>query len=257
MRVVAEGFAQPRAIAVAADGRVYVAENDGGKVRVLDAAGQRVGQIPAGGDMLDHPVDLVVEAQGVTILDESGRLARFTADGRLLTELNRAGVPLGRSRGLGTDAQGRLWVANTAGGRVQVFEPDGVLAAVQPLQPDGGQPSDVLVGEDGRIFVADPVQRLLLRYSAGGEAKQAWSIAPANTLDSPHLALGPNGKIYLTDPERGRIYQLDAGGEPLGMWDLSAQLERPVKPVGVAVGPDGRVWVADASGGAVIVITPD
>jgi hypothetical protein len=52
------------------------------------------------------------------------------------------------------------------------------------------------------------------------------------------------------------VLQLDATGELLGLWDLPAQLGRFVKPVGVAVGPDGRVWVTDADGGNVIVIEP-
>ena len=61
----------------------------------------------------------------------------------------------------------------------------------------------------------------------------------------------------MTEPESGRVLQLDATGELIGMWDLPAQLGRFVKPVGIAVGPDGRVWVTDADGGNVIVIETD
>jgi streptogramin lyase len=62
--------------------------------------------------------------------------------------------------------------------------------------------------------------------------------------------------LYMTEPESGRVLKLDPNGEALGAWSLPALLGRYVKPVGIAAGPDGRIWITDSQGGNVIVIDP-
>ena len=258
-RIVASGFQQPRGIAVDAAGRVYVVQNAPGPVVVLDADGSEIGRIPADGAPFTAPTDAVADAAGVTILESAngGRLFTYAPDGALLAESGAAPEFLDRSRGLGIDAQGQRWVANTPGGRIVAFDAAGEFVQEFPVWPgESPQPSDVQVGLDGRIFVADPGGARLVRLSPQGQRERSWNIAVANTVDSPHLAIDGQGRLYLTEPESGRVLQLDISGEPLGLWDLPAQLGRFVKVVGVAVGPDGRVWVTDADGGNVIVIDP-
>jgi streptogramin lyase len=258
-RIVASGLQQPRGIAVDPAGRVYVVQNVAGEVVVLDPEGAETGRIPADGPAFTAPTDVVADAEGVTVLESGGgRLLQYTPSGVLRALLAEDGPLLERARGLGSDGQGRLWVANTPGGRAVAFDAQG--AAVQEIAVwpgEDAQPADVQAGMDGRIFVTDPGRARLVRYSADGQRERAWNIAVANTVDSPHLAIDAQGRLYMTEPESGRVLQLDATGEILGMWDLPAQLGRFVKPVGVAVGPDGRVWVTDADGGNVIVIAQD
>jgi streptogramin lyase len=52
------------------------------------------------------------------------------------------------------------------------------------------------------------------------------------------------------------VQQRDAQGELIGVWNLSEMVGRPVKAVGIAVGPDGKLWVTDTDGGAVIMLEP-
>jgi DNA-binding beta-propeller fold protein YncE len=61
----------------------------------------------------------------------------------------------------------------------------------------------------------------------------------------------------MTSPEAGSVVELDATGEAVGRWDLAAMLGRPIKAVGIAVSPDGRIWVTDSDGGNVIVLAPE
>jgi streptogramin lyase len=81
-------------------------------------------------------------------------------------------------------------------------------------------------------------------------------IPVANSIESPHLAVDGNGLLYLTDPEGGKVRQLAGDGTLLGEWNLAAALGRTVKPVGIAVGADGVVWVTDTLGGALVTIHP-
>jgi streptogramin lyase/4-amino-4-deoxy-L-arabinose transferase-like glycosyltransferase len=255
-RIVASGLQQPRGIAVDPEGRVYVVQNAPSQVVVLDPDGAEIGRIPADGAAFIAPTDAVADGEGVTVLEAGGgRLLKYAPDGALLAVIAEDGPLLDRSRGLGSDGQGRLWVANTPGGRALAFDAAGALAQEIAVWPgEDAQPADVQVGLDGRIFVTDPARARLVRFNADGQRERSWNIAVANTVDSPHLALDAQGRLYMTEPETGRLLQLDATGELLGMWDLPAQVGRFVKPVGVAVGPDGRIWVTDADGGNVIVI---
>ncbi len=112
------------------------------------------------------------------------------------------------------------------------------------------------MGENGRIFVADGQGHRLIRYAPGGQIERAWPLTPANTVDSPHLARDVAGRLYVTEPEIGRVLLRDVDGEALGVWDLNALLGRPVRPVGIAVAPDGVIWVVDSAGDALIALSP-
>ncbi|MBK8045670.1 MAG: hypothetical protein IPK16_00190 [Anaerolineales bacterium] len=52
------------------------------------------------------------------------------------------------------------------------------------------------------------------------------------------------------------MVKLGADGEVIGAWNVSALIGSPVKAVGIAVGPDGRIWVTDSDGGRLVAITP-
>jgi DNA-binding beta-propeller fold protein YncE len=253
--IVASGFQQPRGIAVDAAGRLYVAESATGKVQVLEPDGTRFSVLPPGADRFQEPTDVIADVAGVSVLDGVGRVLQYTSDGELRAKFGEGTLSFDRARGVGGDLQGKVWVANTPAGTVLAFDAGGALTQQLPVWPgEDAQPVDVQVGLDGRIFVTDAGRARLVRYGADGQRERAWNIAPANSVDSPHLALDAQGRLYMTEPESGRVLKLDSSGELLGIWDLPAQLGRFVKPVGIAVGPDGRVWVTDADGGNVIVI---
>ncbi len=257
--IAASGLEQPRGVAVGAEGQVYVAATGSGKVTIHDPDGAQIGVIPAGAELLGEAADVAAVAADLYVLDAgAARLVHFSPAGEAIGAVTVDPAIVGRARGLAVDGDGALWVANTPGGRVVQLAPDGTVLLDLALPQEGeAQPTDVVVGLDGRIFVADPVARKLTRYSPDGQRERAWPLATANTMDSPHLAVDAQGRIYLTEPETGRVLQMDATGELLGMWDLPALLGRFVKPVGIAVGPDGRIWVTDVDGGNLLAITPE
>jgi streptogramin lyase len=49
---------------------------------------------------------------------------------------------------------------------------------------------------------------------------------------------------------------LAGDGTLLGEWNLAAALGRAVKPVGIAVGADGIIWVTDTLGGTLLTVDP-
>jgi streptogramin lyase len=165
----------------------------------------------------------------------------------------------GRARGLAVGADGRLWIAATPAGVIAGVGRKGEEDVRIPVGAGGepAQPSDVLPRADGLLYATDTTAGKLLRMSAEGRPERSWTVPRANSLDSPHLASDLFGNLYITDPEGGRVEKRDANGEAVGAWELNTLLNRSVKAVGLAVGADGRIWVTDSAGGAVIVIEPE
>jgi DNA-binding beta-propeller fold protein YncE len=272
----AQGLQQPRGIALAPDGRIYVAEGGSGKLQVFDAAGNALGLLPQGAETIGEPSDVAVDSSSdpasdpasIVVLDAAiGRVWRFALDGSAQPDVVIDGGLAQAGRGLTVGPDGRVWVASTArsvlagsaldANTLQDNGQDGGDPITVALTGgEGAQPTDVVVGQGGALFVADPVRQRLDRYSPFGTLEQGWPLPIANTLDSPHLAVDAAGRIYVTDPEAGRVELRDHTGEAIGAWDVAGLLGHPVKLVGIAVAPDGALWLTDSTGGSVIVLRP-
>jgi DNA-binding beta-propeller fold protein YncE len=261
VRTVQSGLNQPRGIAVAPDGRIYVADTGNRRVLVLSPAGAVTDILTPGRQPFVEPFDLAVDRQGNLYVLDAGqaRIAIFDRDGGYLRDLPASPTVLDRARGLHLDGQDRIWVADTPGGRVVAFDQAGQIVLEIPVWPgQASQPVDVAVGFDGTIFVTDAGLHKLVHFDASGRRLLAWEIPVANTMDGSHLAVDGVNQLYITQPEMGQIALHRADGEQIGVWPLHAvRAGGIVKPVGVAVDADGRIWSVDSAGGAVIVVEPE
>jgi streptogramin lyase len=186
------------------------------------------------------------------------RISIFDRDDTYLGDLPADPALVGRSRGLHVDRDGRIWVANTAAGRVVALDSNGNLLLGIPVWPgNDSQPVDVAVGMDGSIFVTDAGLHKLVQFDAGGRRLLAWDIPVANTIDASHLAVDGVGYLYLSKPEPFLVSQLLPNGELVGDWAAMPPGAAPAKPVGIAVDSSGRVWYVDTVSGIVYVIEPD
>jgi len=244
-------FDQPRGVAMDSQGNVYVADMGNKRIQKFTPDGEFL--LAFGQDAeLAEPFDLVVRAADghIFVVDpQNDSVAHFGPDGRFLGRM-AVGIGLFRPRGIGIDAQGNLYIADTGGGRVLKLSPTGeVIAEVCPSGDGAGsvrQPSDVAIAPDGTIYVADPSLRLVQRLDASGIYLSAWTIPGANTFDSPHLAITPSGIVLITEPEGHQVYAYDPEGRLVTQWGGAG--EEPgqfAKPIGIAAGQEGQVVVSD------------
>ncbi|HJZ92142.1 MAG TPA: hypothetical protein VKE40_14800 [Gemmataceae bacterium] len=252
-------FNSPHNIAVGPDGVMYVADTSNHRVRKLDPktrevttiAGGEKGYAGDGGPAKDAQFDqayhvaLDADGKGLYVCDlgnrrvrridlKAGTIETVAGNGSRGVPADGAAAksaPLVDPRAVAVDKAGRLWILERSGHALRVIE-DGKVRTVAGT------------GEKGHA-------------GDGGPAAKA-------KMDGPKfLWIDPTGDVLIADTENHciRKYAVKDGtinrvagtakkgkGEPGGAAD-----ELPLtQPHGVAIGPDGVMYVSDSSNGRVL-----
>ena len=139
-------------------------------------------------------------------------------------------------------------------------------------------PNSIAVGPDGSVYIAETyhfsVRRVdatgIIATVAGGAVGFSGDGGPAisATLNTPHgVAVAPDGSFYIADLGNNRIRRVDANGiittvVGTGIYGFGgdggpATLARINGPYGVALGPDGSLYIADRDNSRVRRVGPD
>lgn len=269
-------LATPRAVAVAPDGSLYVADAGNHRIQHLSAAGELlggwgqfadVGQGDAPGGTFNEPWGVAVAPDGSVYVADTwnNRVQHFTADGAFLGMFGFFGQAESPDafwgpRAVAVDDRGRLFVADTGNKRIVVFDANG-----QPLGEVGGagalpgllnEPVGLAIGPDGRLYVADTWNQRIQAFeetepnvfeSSLEIPLDAWI---GQSLDNkPYLGVSSAGRVCTTDPEGFRILCFSDTGEFLGGWGEPGP--GPAQfglPVGLAFDAECSLWVSDSRG---------
>lgn len=165
--------------------------------------------------------------------------------------------------GIDVDNAGNVWVTDavspertegTRGHQVIKFSPTGEVLMVlgTPGEPGAGanhfnSPADVVVAENGDIFVADghgaDGNNRVVKFSADGVYLKAWGqtgYGPGEFRTLHTIAIDNAGRIFVGDRTNNRIQIFDQEGEHLATWTQFG------RPSGIAFDDAGRVYVADS-----------
>ncbi len=179
------------------------------------------------------------------------------------------------ARALAVDPRGRLYVADAGRDVVNVYESDGTRRDVlggtgtQPGAFDA--PSDMDPTNGQLLLVADTYNGRLQRFSTEGQYLESMPIGPTERRTGGEWTFqerrsgapvqGEGRPIEVARDDEGAVFVLDAHGRRVWKWSNLGQSEALVPgrdgrlqdPVAMAVGSDGRLYVADAGRDAVLV----
>jgi DNA-binding beta-propeller fold protein YncE len=243
----------PTAIAVDADGHLYIADTMNHRIRRVEAGTGRistiagVGQPRFSGDGgpsvkagLNEPAALVVQGKRLYIADQSNNRVRMidlttgtmaTVAGNGSAAYNGDGMPavessLAGPSGLAVGADGTLYIADTFNGRIRAV--DLTTGAISTIVGDGGE----------------------YRYQGPTEAASGSLSRPSG------IAVDSDGNLLITDSDNhlirrweratGRIDRVAGIGEAKCGGDGESALETGLSyPFGIVVDRSGHLLVAD------------
>jgi DNA-binding beta-propeller fold protein YncE len=280
-------FHNPVNVAYARNGKLYVADFDNSKIRVVDRAGTATTvTTPVG---FARPFGMAFDAGGVLYVStdndqnnghtlSSGTIWRIDPSSGAVTVIASA---IGRPRGLTVLSDGRLAVADNLHHVIEIVVPttgqvsllagawdasgfaDGAGAAARFATPYG-----LVQRPDGKLVVCDYAnQRLRLvgldgsvsTLAGTGSAGFADGAMTAARFNHPQaIAIASNGDLYIADSDNLRIRRIAgatittiAGDGASGYLDADDRLTSQLHGLeGIAVVPDGSmVYLADGTRG--------
>jgi len=208
----------PQSIAIGPDGSVYVADQSSSVIQVFGPDGSfrrevgRAGTRP--GELTSVGAIAVASDNTLFVADGANRIDRFDASGKLMHSFGSRGTGVGEfnfGKGGGNDA------------------------------PAGGG----LVTSGNLLFVSDSLNNRLQRFNLDGTG--ATEIVPPGRLRNPRGLAVRGQRLIVADDKNHRLVVMDFGGRVLRTVG-SGQGARGNQfsfPFGVAIDPQGRVFVAD------------
>lgn len=232
-------FQFPRGVAVDSDGNVFVADTGNYRIRRIDPGGV------------------------VTTLAGTGSVGN--ADGASATFR----VP----EALAVDTAGNVYVADGGSHQIRKIAPNGFVTTLAGSGSTGSldgvgtsarfsSPKGVAVDSAGNVYVADSANHKIRKISPAGEVTTLAGSGLLGSTDGAGIsaefrspaavAVAPNGNIYVGDASNYRIRKILPGGmvstlagSISGTTDGPGDTARFISHIGLAVGPDGNLSVAD------------
>jgi len=267
----------PRSIALATDGTLYVADSSNHRVQHLSANGQVLHvwgsfadsmQGAAPGGTFYEPWGIAVGPDGSVYVADTWnhRIQKFSADGHFISMWGKFGQAvlldeLWGPRAVAVDLLGRVFVADTGNKRITIFDGAGEflyqfgLGGYGPGQLD--EPVGFAIAPNGMIYVVDTWNQRIQAFQEGAPglftSYLEWPVSGwyGQSLENkPYLAIGPQDEICVTDPEGYRILCFDSSGQYLFGWGSYGSSDNQFNhPSGLAFDRQGRVWVSDSLNG--------
>jgi len=275
-------YKTPRTVVFAPNGDILVLDSGNGRIQRFGADGKfisKFGKIGTGdGQFQTIQFDggaggLAVDEDGNIYVSDSWnyRIQKFDSTGKLLTKWGKGFDTKGDSnlakdnptgfygpRGLAYDkTKGELYVADTGNRRIVVFDKSGNFLRQFGNQGGGpaqfDEPVSVVVSPDGKVYVTDSRNKRVQILDRNGNYQSEikvpdWKDQP---LSEPYVALDGQGNVFVSDSANGRVLKYGKDGALLQTLDTQDG-KVLVNPIGLGVGPDGFLYIADAKQHAIV-----
>ena len=274
-------LSKPRALAVTADGNLIVADSKNNRLWLQKTDGtviKKVGKLGTGEGQFHEPCGVAAAKDGsIYVADTSftldekgglpwGRVQKFNGDLKFKAAFGKSEVAptdLFGPRAVAVDPSGNVWLSDTGNHRVVKYDADGKFLGSFGAKGKGKlqfvEPFGIAFDAQGNAYIADRLNyRIQVLNSAGQYLREfkvpGWEDTQINV--EPYVAVdSQRGFVYVSDPTKKKIHRFSLTGTghkeitKAGTVDLS-------QPTGLALGPDGTLYVTDGNLARVLSIKP-
>jgi hypothetical protein len=182
-------------------------------------------------------------------LDGNGSMSRFTLSGAPMSQPNGyQGGPL-RAQGLGSDADGNIWISSFGNDSVYVFRRGNPHQSVGFHPYDGAAPFDVAIASDGTAWVSNTgglpfgeFPRSVAKYAlVNGTLQQQFLHFLPEAHGLRGLSLDSQGNAWLAALGDNVIYAFRPDGTDIGQFSGGGM----DAPWDTAIDGEDNVWVAN------------
>jgi predicted membrane-bound mannosyltransferase/DNA-binding beta-propeller fold protein YncE len=279
-------FLQPRNVAVAPDGSLYVADSGNHRIQHLTTDGQVLqiwgrfadSAVTPGGAPLGtfyEPWGIAVDGEGFVYVADTWnhRIQKFSAQGDFILQWGYFGqgetsTAFWGPRDIAIDKEGRVYVTDTGNKRIVIFDSEGnfisEFGSPGLLAGQFDEPVGIALDTEGNIYIADTWNQRIQVFSPGDDGLgfmpiREWNIVGwyGQSLDNkPYLAVDAQGHVYVSDPEGYRVLEFDNQGEFIHYWgDYGDDLAGFNLPNGISIDAQGGLWVADSGNHRILHFT--
>jgi DNA-binding beta-propeller fold protein YncE len=225
------GFANPVALALDADGVLYVANRGGESISNVPwdrtGVGQRISKVSLGSKAGEE--------------EYLGEFSRYgSAPGQLIWP-----------SGLIVDTQGHVYVTDEWLNRVSVFDTEGnFLSCWNTVQSGDSEPngaSRIAIDANNTLYVTDGRSHKVRKFTTDGTFLDSWGRlgSGAGELDSPWgITVDDEGYVYVADFNNHRVQKFTSDGDFVAQIGGSGTKRASLSyPTDVTVDPDGDVYI--------------
>ncbi len=193
----------------------------------------------------------------VFVVDKSGRIQRFSADGKYETGWRMPEIEQGKPIGMAVHADGRLFVADTHYHRVVIFDRDGrQLGSFGSEGTGDGQfqlPTDVAFDAEGFIYVSEyHLNDRITKWSPDLQFVQAFGQEPIDgaRLSRPcGLVVDDENTLWVADACNHRLVRFSTDGGVLAAFGEAGTGAGQMRyPYDIALAPAGELIVCEYEG---------
>ena len=266
------GVNTPNALAVAADGSVFIVDNGNNRVVVepWNSSTKTYGAQTTVISDLFNPSGVAVSATGSLFVVDTGNnrlvvLPWSQTSGNYGQETT-LGSGLNSPTAVAVAPGGNVYIADTGNNRVVEIPFDSRTHAYGPQTTVGVElfrPEGVAVGEGGKVYIANSGNSSVLEVPAGCNASHQCTSQTIvadqakNGLSYPKdLVVTATGNLYLTQPNNNQVILLP-WSSTTGTYQAATEVGKGLDgPNGVALDAAGNVYIADTHNNRVLKIAP-
>ncbi len=258
---------EPVDVAVSPSAEVYLLDRARKLVLWFDAVGNPKGEFGGFGwdeGEMWEPTSLALSPLGIYVTDSDREaLLKFDHQGAFVRRISLADLvpemplPL-RPWGVSVGPGGEVFVTESSNGFVLRLDFSDRIDTSFGVFGRGlthmDEPRGLVVSNERRIYLCDGGNRRLQVLDALGNVMYDWQLPDQG--EPWDVAVDAWGYCYVSVPSQHRLLVFDPSGHLLQSWKPDGPVgSRSFSPLGVALGPRDRLYVADEGNAALLVLS--